>query len=442
MRLIPAHIRTTLRSEGFQQYVRNTGWMLGGKAIQMSLTFWITAWVGRYLGPELYGKWNYAQSVGTLFLILATVGLETVVTRNIIQHPESRSRVIGSAIVIRLLATFFSLVLLGITVMTVPQDILTSQLTLLVVISSIFQALDVFEWFFQSQVEARYSVQVRFVSVLLFAGLQLALILNGASLVAFGLAFFVKNVLTGLGLALVYGFRIENLRQLRFSRAEVRALLLDAWPIAIADIVIILYLKMDQLMIRWLMDETAVGHYSSALRFSEIWYFVAPLVMQALYPAVVKARNESRERYKRRMQLVMQVMVAVGFLIALPTAFLGPWVLEQPLFFGPAFAPAGGVLVIHVWTLLFVMMGTAASRSLVLEQMQHVILYRALTGTLLNFGLNLFLIPRYGIEGAAIASLIAQMVTSWLGYAFFPRTLPLFKMQTKALLMMGWGLRK
>ncbi|MCB0842173.1 MAG: oligosaccharide flippase family protein, partial [Bacteroidetes bacterium] len=77
-----------VQSAGFKRYFKNTSWMLGGKLLQLIATFWVTAKVAKYLGPDQFGLWGYAQSVGVLFIVLAGMGLKQIVSRNLVNHPE------------------------------------------------------------------------------------------------------------------------------------------------------------------------------------------------------------------------------------------------------------------------------------------------------------------------------------------------------------------
>ncbi len=116
---------------------------------------------------------------------------------------------------------------------------------------------------------------------------------------------------------------------------------------------------------------------------------------------------------------------------------LGPWLLKQDFLFGDAYQAAGPVLQIHVWTLVFVFLGVAASKPLIAENLQKIELYRTLFGAMINMILNYFLIQAYGIIGAAVATLISQAFASWLGYLLSRKTWVVFRLQSRSLLFLS-----
>jgi len=129
-------------------------------------------------------------------------------------------------------------------------------------------------------------------------------------------------------------------------------------------------------------------------------------------------------------------MVWAALAITIPMVIFGPWVLTLPFLFGERYAEAGPVLVIHIWTLVFVFLGTASSRHLVAENQQRMELNRTLIGAAFNVVANYILIPKYGIIGAAYATLASQAVASYLAYLFFPKFWYVFRMQSRAILLL------
>ncbi|MDX2286954.1 MAG: flippase [Bacteroidia bacterium] len=429
-------------SAGLRRYLGNTAWLVGAKLLQMGVTFWITAWVGRYLEPKQFGVWSYAQSYGQLLLHIASLGMEAVAVRQLVESPASHNRILGTALALRTLSALLTLALLYLIQFVVPHDRDTELLIWLVTGSGVIISLEVFEYRFLSQASSRDVAIARFIGVVLFAGLQLALVLLEAPLIAFGWAFVCKHLFVGIALMTAY-IRIHGRPRWQADRPGVRQLFLETWPLALSGLVVLLYMKTDQIMLRWLLDEQAVGYYSAALRFTEIWYFLAPMVTSALFPAIVAARQKSQALYRERLQQFYSLVVWVALAIAVPISLLGPWLLQLPFLYGPSYAPAGNVLLIHIWTLVFVMLDAAGGRQLVAENLQRLTLPRAVFGAVMNIGLNFVFIPRWGIEGAAWATLISQICASYLGFVFDARTRGIFRMQSTALLVWpGYALRR
>jgi O-antigen/teichoic acid export membrane protein len=152
-----------------------------------------------------------------------------------------------------------------------------------------------------------------------------------------------------------------------------------------------LHLKVDQVIIRHLMSNEAVGYYAAALRLSESTYFVPVVICTSLLPPMLNARSKSVGLYRTRLQQLFNLMVLLSLGIALPVTFLGDWIID--LVFGKAYHPAGAVLVLHIWSGVFVALGVAANGWLIAENLHRIALYRTLLGVVINIGLNFALIP-------------------------------------------------
>ncbi|MEL6589572.1 MAG: flippase [Bacteroidota bacterium] len=431
-------------SAGFQKYLQNISWLMGGKLLQMAISFLVTAYVARYLQDQAFGTLNYSKAIIQFVFIFVGLGLQSINVRNLVNSPEQRGEILGTALVARLL---IGLMLAGLVVggtWLLPESIhdsLTNSLILVMAVSAIFKTMDTFEEFFQAEVKSQYAVWSRSLSTIVFAGIQLYLIYIKAELIWFGVAFSIRNAINGIAYFVLYVRYYGWPQGLHWEAGYFRQLMLDAWPMIFSGMVIFLYMRADQMMLMHLipgsdeMAKAAVGQYSAALRLSEVWFVFGPIVAGGLFPAILSARKQGIKIYEHRLKRYFSLMVALAFAISIPTALFGPTVLVWDWLFGPDYAEAAEVLVLHCWTLVFVFLGNASSNYLVAENLQRITLYRTLLGAVLNISLNWWLIPTWGIKGAAIATLISQAFASYLSYAFHPRTRRLFRMMSGAFLL-------
>ena len=432
-------INKAFKSEGFIRYLKNTSWLFWGKIIQMGMTFLVTAAVARYLDDTGFGLLNYANSVGTFFVMFAALGLQSIVIRNLVEGKEAeRDKIVGTALMMRLVASTVGIAGFLLIASFLPHTYQENVLVFLVILATLFQAFDIFDYYFQSKVISHYTVKVRLFAVLLMVIMQLVLIQIEAGLVWFGVALLLRNVVVGIGLGVVYGWKFGNFRDLSIDKSYATHLLKDAWPLIFSDLVVILYMTTDKIMLKFLMGaegDASVGQYSAALKFSEVWYFIGPVLTGSLFPAIVNAKKKGNALYHSRLQNYYNLMVWVALAITIPMVTLGPWILTQDFLFSDKYADAGPVLVIHIWTLVFVFLGLASSKHLIAENQQRMELNRTMIGAAVNIALNFYLIPRYGIRGAAFATLISQAIASYLAYLLFPKYWYVFRMQTRALLL-------
>ncbi|KAB7892662.1 flippase [Poseidonibacter ostreae] len=414
------------------KYFKNTSWLFGEKILRMVVGLFVGVWVARYLGPEQFGLFSYAQSFVGLFTAIATLGLDGIVVRELVKNESRTDELIGTAFWLKVIGAIVVLLILAIAINFTSNDIYTNALVFIIASATIFQSFNVVDLYFQSKVLSKYVVYTNVFSLLLTSIVKVILILNEAPLIAFAWVILFDSFILACGFIYFYiknnsEFKIQNLK---FKREMAVSLLKDSWPLILSGIVISIYMKIDQVMIKEMMNTEAVGQYAAAVRISELWYFIPMVIASSLFPAILNAKKQSKELYYSRLQKLYDMMVWMAIAIALPMTFLSDWVVE--VLYGEQYNQSGPVLMIHIWTAVFVFLGVAFGRFLTAENLTKKSFYRTLLGAALNIILNYILIPTHGINGAAVATLLAQITANYI-YDFFDKDLhQQLKMKTKS----------
>jgi len=426
--------------QGFIKYFKNTSWLLGEKILRMAVGLFVGIWVARYLGPEQFGLFSYAQAFVGLFTVIAGLGLDSIIVRELVKNPSKQATLLGTAFYLKLIGALLVLLILAGIVTLSRQDNLTTWLIFIIASATIFQSFNVIDFFFQAKVLSKYVVYANITSLLISSFIKIGLILANAPLIAFAWVVLFDSVILMLGF--VYYFQRHaklDIKRLSFSKLMAIKLLKDSWPLILSGLVISVYMKVDQIMIKEMLNVEAVGQYAAAVRLSEAWYFIPMVVASSLFPAIINAKKVSEELYYIRLQKLYDLMVWVAIVIALPMTFLSDWVVE--LLYGEQYNQAGEVLMIHIWAGVFVFLGVAFSKYLANENLTMKFFYRTFLGMLINVILNILLIPKYGINGAAIATLLGQFGANYV-YDFFDKNLyRQLKMKTKSFLPIHYILK-
>lgn len=414
-----AKIKSFKNHQGFMKYFKNTSWLFGEKILRMIVGLFVGIWVARYLGPEQFGLFSYAQSFVGLFTAIATLGLDGIVVRELVEDASRRDELIGTAFWLKLIGAFGVLVVLALSVNFTSNDTYTNTLVFIIASATIFQSFNVVDMYFQSKVMGKYIVYANVISLLLSSIVKILLIINEAPLIAFAWTIVFDSFVLACGFIYYYiknssKFNIQNLT---FKRETAISLLRDSWPLILSGIVISIYMKIDQVMIKEMMDAQAVGQYAAAVRISEAWYFIPMVIASSLFPAIINAKKISEELYYARLQKLYDFMVWMAIAIALPMTFLSDWVIN--LLYGEQYNQAGGVLMILFWAGINVALGIAWSKWMLNENKQNIALYGHVLGAILNILLNLYLIEAYGIKGAAIATLASYWISALFVYALY-----------------------
>jgi O-antigen/teichoic acid export membrane protein len=415
---------------GILRYVQNFSWVLLEKICRLFISFLVTAWVIRYLGPEQYGLLSFAISFTSFFVVFVTLGLDSLIVRDLVRNPESESVILGTAFRLRFYGSVAGFTVITVLIFLMGYDALTRTLIMFVASGMIMQAPGILEPFFQSRVEARYITLSNIWTMVATSLLRVVLIVCNAGVAAFALVFTVDKALLGGMLYAYYRRAARKPCTWQFSRPMARRLLRNGMPLIFAGLVVMLYMRIDQVMIREMLGNEALGYYSAAVYLAEGWYFIGMAASSSLFPAIVSAKAQGIAVYHDRLQSYYRVMVWLALSVAVPVHFLADPLIA--VIYGTAYQQSADVLRVNVWTGVFVFLGVASSAWLVTENLQRISLIRTSAGAVLNIILNLMWIPKYGIVGSAWATLISQAVSSYLAYACSKITFRTFIMQTKA----------
>ncbi|MBI2417060.1 MAG: flippase [Ignavibacteriales bacterium] len=385
--------------------------MFSEKILRLILGFVVGVYMIRYLGPAEFGLLSYAISLVGLFTALATLGLESIVVRELVKNPEKRDELLGSVFAMRLASGVIALVSLAVLLLFTGDDTRTIIIALIIGGGLIFQSLSVIENYFQSKVLAKYSSLVQISNLVITGGLKIYLMVVHANLVWFAVATFLESSLLAVGFLIVFKMQYLSPSTWRFNKDAALKLLKDAWPLILSGIVIMIYMKIAQVFIKNMLDETQNGYYATAVRLTEAWYFIPMAITASLFPAIVSAKNVSEELYRSRLQKLYDVLAWISIGLAIPVTFLAAPVME--FLFGPKYLPAAPVLTVYIWAGVPTFLGVANSQYLIAENLTRMSFYRTLLGMIVNVLLNIYVIPRWGIVGSAWVTLISQTIATF-----------------------------
>ncbi|WP_257659023.1 flippase [Parapedobacter lycopersici] len=422
--------------QAFTKYFANTGWLIIARAGSLFIKMVITAVaIPNYLGNSLNGVLNYPLVLVTFFMAACTLGMDSFVTRQLLQQPQQQHVILGTAFRLRLISGVVALPLIYLTYFLIgyyAAEAPAAPFEYIAIVSlvCVAQSVNVIDSYFQATVQGKYIMYVQVGANLLSAAVKLLLILLQAPISAFVWMLLADTVFLAIGYVYLYGSRGNSVLRWRFDRAMAAHLLRYAWPLAFSAVFISLYMKIDQLMLDAYLGEAALGVYSTVVSLSEGWYFIPMAIVTALFPAIMHARRDDPLRYRKRLQHLYELMVVMSVAIAIVMTFASPFIYR--VFYRPEYAPGAAALIVHVWAGIFVFLNVASGQYLIAEGYTMISLWRALSGALVNIGLNSWFIPKYGMIGAAYATLIAYATTA-LFVIFVPKTRKQGWMMLKAL---------
>ena len=422
-------------NKGFIKYFKNTSWLFTERIFRIITGLFVSLWMARYLGPEKFGFLSYSLCfVGLLGFIAA--GLDGVVQKELLKDVKSNDEVMATAFWLKIIGTLFGIIsVFAISKNFTSNDDYENTLVLIVASSTIFYSFKVIDYYFQAKVMSKFVVYANIISLFLSTVIKITLILNQAPLIAFVWVVFFDNFILASGFIYFYikynlTFRIKNSK---FNGKIAIILIRHSWPLMLTSAAIMTYMSIDQVMIKEMINSEAVGQYAAAARISGAWNFIPTAIAVSVFPAIINAKKKSENLYQTRIQKLNDIMVWISLAIAIPVTFLSDQIIE--LLYGSQYSEAGSVLMIHIWSGVFVFLAVANERWIICENLQKFLAINTIIAAIVNIGLNYILIPKFGIEGAAWATLISYCLAGYLCLLIWKKTRISFINLTKSLLL-------
>ncbi|MGE3962230.1 MAG: flippase [Dehalococcoidia bacterium] len=423
--------RTDPKSLG-GQVVLNSGWLIGERLLRMGLAFIVTIWVIRYLGDEDYGILAYALSVTMLVDVVATMGMRSIVVRELVEEPDREHEIIGTAVGVRIVSAVLAAAIIVGAGWAVAAGSEAFPVLVVLSVSLPFSALGSLDLTFQAYFQSQYAVAARIGGLAVASALRVGLLVAGAPLIAFAIASAIELAGIGLAFALMYAWKRHGLLALRFDRHRARHLIVVSWPFFMSALAASVYLKVDQVMLHSFTTSAEVGQYAAAARLSEVWYFIPIAMASSLLPMLVIRRREDPRLYRSNLQRAYDINAWMAISLSFGITLLA--VPGVAILYGSGFSETADILRIHTWAAPFIFMGTVLGRALIAEDRRKFELSRHASGAVLNVALNLVLMPMYGGVGAAFATVASYAFASYFVLALSSPGRFHLRLMTRALL--------
>ena len=433
LRYTPAPIRRRLEGRtNFHSIIHNTGWLLADKALRLGMGLLVGAWVARYLGPSQYGELAYVTAFVAFFQTISLLGLDGIAIRDMACEKKASPAILGTVFRLRLttgcICWFASVAGMA---WVRPGDTHTLILTAIIAGSLIFQAADTIDLWFQSQTQSKRTVFSKTISYIIASGLKVWLIVAKAPLIYFATVSLIELALSAMALMIAY-------RQFHAPFLWVwdvrwaKKLLQESWPYMLSSLAIIVYMRIDQIMLREMIGLHELGVFSAALPLSSTWYFIPMLIYQSISPSMAKKKINDPVGYEKSINQLFSLM----WWSMLPLS-IGIAIFSLPivtLLYGPSYKASANVLAIHVFANIPVALGVAQGIWIINEKQNTLFLSKTAIGAISNILLNLLLISKYGALGAALSTVLSQFISAVLTNIFLSPEI--FKKQITSIV--GW----
>ena len=401
------------------RFIKNTSWLLGGQIAQMVISLFIGMISARYLGPSNYGIINYTASFSAFFTPLCTLGFNGIIVKELVSNKEKQGEIIGTVLFFRFISSLLSMISIILIVKVLnPNDHVIFTVSILQSLSLIFNICDTIDYWFQSRLESKYPSIMRIIAYVVVAIYKIAILILGKSVEWFAFSNTLDVIV--LAILLFYVYKINNGPKISVSFIRGKCMLQVSYNFIISGLMVACYGQMDKIMLGKMLSVTSVGYYSTALYICQLWTFVLSAIINSANPLIFEAKDTDEKLYKKRIIQLYTAIIWISFFVSIVFCiFAKPIIL---LLYGKKYLKAIVPFRIITWYTAFSYLGVARNSWLVCEKKVKYEKYFAAIGAVSNFLLNIIFIKLFGINGAAIATLLTQIITNIVAPAIIKDT--------------------
>ena len=422
-------------SSNHKKIFRNISWAVFGKIVNVLSGLFVGILVARYLGPKDYGLMNYVISYVTLFSVLANFGLDNIEIRELSKPNSERDLILGTAFRLRLYFSAITIFLIFITLIIFESDLFTVFMILIYSSSLILSTLNVIRNYFTSIILNEYVVKTEITRTLAGAAIKIVLLYFRFPVGWFIAASAFDFLLIAGGYIFSYRTKVGSVSNWKYDKVIAIHLIKESFPLLLSGTAIIIYQKIDQVMIGNMIDNAAVGQFAVASKITELAIFIPMVIAQTVTPLLVKAQQDNLELYKKKRMRFMDIMIWISIGMSFAMFITASPVIK--ILFGVKYLEAIPVLQIMAWKTVFVALFVSTGQLIIIENIQKYAVLRNIAGCFISILLNFALIPRFGIVGSAVATIFTMSFTGYFSHLFIKPFKYLFQIQTSSF---GYGL--
>lgn len=417
----------------------NILWLSADSLIRLGLGFLVSVWLARYLGPNDFGVYNYSFAIIAIYSAVASLGMNGVVVRELVKGDVSKEIVMGSSFALQIVGSFLASLFVLITILVLrPGELGLLYVVLLMLPSVLLRSSDIIKYWFESVISAKYSVIAQNISFFISSIIKILIIINKGSYYLIAGTVTLEAFIAAI---LLFYFYRKNHPPIKwaFDWKEAKRLLSISWPLILSGVALMLYMRIDQIMIGNMLGNTSVGVYSVAVKMVEVWYFFPMAIVSSIFPKIIRSREINITEYNNKLQFLYDVLVVISVCLAIIVTFASDYIIE--FFYNNEYANASTLIKLYAWVSIFYFLSSASGRWYINEGLQKYALNRNVVGLLIGIYLNYILIPKFGAEGSVYATLIAYGCAGYLFDAISKKTRIAFIQKSRSLWLPGAFLR-
>jgi O-antigen/teichoic acid export membrane protein len=378
-------------------------------------TFILFIFVARILGATDYGKFSFAIAFVYLFSIFSDLGLSQIVTREFSREKEKEKEfsALLSLKIFLCLGTLF-LILFSSSFIT-PEPAIRKIIWILAVYTLLNSFFNIIYAFLEARQRMEYESLFKISDGLLTTAFGLFVLFKLPSVENLSYAYLFEGLALLIIILLFFHFKIYKL-QLSLKGDIWKRFLSMSWPLALAAAFTVIYNQTDSVMMGFFNQITQTGWYNAAFKITKVIIMPAVLLSQSFYPPLSISFKESKTAFQEIWTSYTNILILLAFPIMAGGMVLAPKIIN--FIYGSDYLPS--VLVFQILIIMtgIILLYYSFNQALIAANQQKKVFWPVFYGAMLNIVLNLILIPKFSLYGAAIATVIANLLVLFLLFKY------------------------
>jgi len=402
-----------LENLGIRQTIfKNTLWLAVAEGVTRFLKLILIIYVARILGATEYGKFTFALAFVTLFAIFYDLGLSQITTRELSQKQDKEKEEYPAVVSLKILFGLITLVLIfGGSFFITTDPIIQKTIWILAFYILFVNFSDIVYAFFRARQRMEYESLSKIIQALVVTVVGFLVILNFPSIVNLSYSYLFSSLIALIFILIFFHFKLFPLK-ISWQKSIWQKFLAMSWPLAIAGMLGTVYSQIDSVMMGYLGQVTQTGWYNAAYKIIGVTLIPSGLIAQGLFPVLSRLFKESAEKLQNIWNYFTEAMVFLAFPIVVGGIVLAPRIIDW--IYDPSFFPTGKEAILAFQILIgtagIIFLATPLIQILIVSNHQNKLFWVTLSGAVVNVALNLILIPKYSLYGAAIATVITYLL--------------------------------
>ncbi|MDD2773587.1 MAG: flippase [Elusimicrobiales bacterium] len=388
-----------------RKIIKNIASLLFSGFFAQLVNFLVILYLARLMGPDGFGKINFAMAVAVYFTLATTMGLTTLGIREVARAPSSAGALFVPVTQLRLalFVVLYALLAAALPFAGQPRDIGSLILLFsLAVLPAVFQP----DWLFQGLEEMEYVGAGRLAYSLSYAALVLFFIKNARQMLFVPLC-QLAAMSASVGLLLVIYVRRHGMFKICWEPNRMMRLARESAHLGFSTLLIQAINNIGVVMMGLYGLVAGVGYYNASYKIIASIALAGSVYFDAVFPVTANLYKTSLERLGRFQSRTLKLVGLFTLPIGVGGVLLSGKIIA--FFYGPAYAPSAGVFGLLCWLPFIVFLNTVYARGLWACDGQAAYLRIVLVQVAVNLGCNLALIPHFGMYGVAAANICAEL---------------------------------